>query len=203
MRTMLKLKHSSCLLCIGASQSGKTSLVRRMITHKAHDYEFRNIIWCYKVFQQWFAEAKGIKFVQGLPEKFQSESLVIIDDLMNDLNEKIAELFTITAHHSRISVILILQNLFPRNKVMRDVSLNAQYITLFKNNRDVGQIQCFARQVYGNKAASFMDAYKKSTQGNFNYLLVDLHPRTNERFRLRVSVFPDSNGVYWIYVPIK
>ncbi|GFQ90647.1 uncharacterized protein TNCT_579011 [Trichonephila clavata] len=47
---------------------------------------------------------------------------------------------------------------------MRDISLNAQYIILFKNNRDVGQIQYFARQVYGNKASSFMDAYKKSTQ---------------------------------------
>ncbi|GFQ75149.1 uncharacterized protein TNCT_27921 [Trichonephila clavata] len=96
---------------------------------------------------------------------------------MSDLNGKIAELFTVTSHHSRISVILILQNLFPRTKVMRDISLNAQYIILFKNNRNVGQIQCFARQLYGNKASAFMDAYKKSTQGNFNYLLVDLHIR--------------------------
>ncbi|GBN27326.1 hypothetical protein AVEN_190526-1 [Araneus ventricosus] len=200
---MFKLKHPSCLLCVGASQSGKTMLVRRMIVHKVYDYEFKNIIWCYKVFQQWFLEEKEIKFVQGLPEKFESGSLVIIDGLMNDLNEKIAELFTITAHHSRVSVILILQNLFPRNKVMRDISLNAQYVILFKNNRDVGQIQCFARQVYRNKAASFMDAYKKSTQGNFNYLLVDLHPRTDEKVRLRESAFPDANGFYWIYVPIK
>ncbi|GFR30418.1 uncharacterized protein TNCT_620051 [Trichonephila clavata] len=112
-----------------------------------------------------------------MPENFENESLVIIDDWMSDLNGKIAELFTVTSHHSRISVILILQNLFPRNKVMRDISLNAQYIILFKNNRDVGQIQCFARQLYGNKASAFMDAYKKSTQGNFNYLLVDLHIR--------------------------
>ncbi|KAF8785816.1 hypothetical protein HNY73_011319 [Argiope bruennichi] len=200
---MMKLKHPSCLLCVGASQSGKTTLIRQMIAHKAYDYEFKNIIWCYKAFQEWFMKEKGIKFVEGLPEKFESECLYIFDDFLHSLDEKVSQLFTITAHHSRISVILILQNLFPRNKVMRDISLNAQYIILFKNNRDVGQIQCFARQLYGNKAASFMDAYKKSTQGYFNYLLVDLHPRTDEKYRLRESVFPDTDGIHWIYVPIK
>ncbi|GFR25676.1 uncharacterized protein TNCT_265891 [Trichonephila clavata] len=154
-------------------------------------------------FQEWFIKEKGIKFVEGLPERFESDSLYIFDDYLHSLDEKVSQLFTITAHHSRISVILILQNLFARNKVMRDISLNAQYIILFKNNRDVDQIQCFARQLYGNKAASFMDTYKKSTQGYFNYLLVDLHPRTDEKYRLRESVFPDSNGIHWIYVPIK
>ncbi|GFQ81945.1 uncharacterized protein TNCT_607421 [Trichonephila clavata] len=135
---MSKLKHPSCLLCVGATQSGKTSLIRQMIAQKAYDYEFKNTIWCYKAFQDWFFEEKGISFVQGIPENFENESLVIIDDWMSDLNGKIAELFTVTSHHSRISVILILQNLFPRTKVMRDISLNAQYIILFKNNRDVG-----------------------------------------------------------------
>ncbi|GFR19212.1 uncharacterized protein TNCT_308701 [Trichonephila clavata] len=174
---MLKLKHPSCLLCVGVSQSGKTTLIREIIAQKAYDYEFKNIIWSYKAFQEWFIKEKGIKFVEGLPERFESDSLYIFDDYLHSLDEKVSRLFTITAHHSRISVILILQNLFPRNKVMRNISLNAQYIILFKNNRDVGQIQCFARQLYGNKAASFMDAYKKSTQGYFNYLLVDLHTR--------------------------
>ncbi|GFQ69946.1 uncharacterized protein TNCT_9381 [Trichonephila clavata] len=200
---MLKLKHPSCLLCVGASQCGKTTVIRDIIAQKAYDYEFKNIIWSYKAFQEWFIKEKGIKFVEGLPERFESDSLYIFDDYLHSLDEKVLQLFTITAHHSRISVILILQNLFPRNKVMRDISLNAQYIILFKNNRDVGQIQCFARQLYGNKAASFMEAYKKSTQGYFNYLLVDLHPRTDEKYRFRESVFPDSNGIHWIYVPIK
>ncbi|GFR31621.1 uncharacterized protein TNCT_608971 [Trichonephila clavata] len=200
---MLKLKHSSCRLCVGASQCGKTAVIREIIAQKAYDYEFKNIIWSYKAFQEWFIKENGIKFVEGLPERFESDSLYIFDDYIHSLDEKVSQLFTITAHHSRISVILILQNLFPRNKVMRDISLNAQYIILFKNNRDVGQIQCFARQLYGNKAASFIDAYKKSTQGYFNYLLVDLHPRTDEKYRLRESVFPDSNGIHWIYVPIK
>ncbi|GFQ73128.1 uncharacterized protein TNCT_736051 [Trichonephila clavata] len=200
---MLKLKHPSCLLCVGASHCGITTVIRQIIAQKAYDYEFKNIIWSYKAFQEWFIKEKGIKFVEGLPERFESDSLYIFDDYLHSLDEKVSQLFTITAHHSRISVILILQNLFPRNKVMRDISLNAQYIILFKNNRDVRQIQCFARQLYGNKAASFMDAYKKSTQGYFNYLLVDLHPRTDEKYRLRESVFPDSNGIHWIYVPIK
>ncbi|GFR10039.1 uncharacterized protein TNCT_42461 [Trichonephila clavata] len=125
---MLKLKHPSCLLCVGASQCGKTTLIREIIAQKAYDYEFKNIIWSYKAFQEWFIKEKGIKFVEGLPERFESDSLYIFDDYLHSLDEKVSQLFTITAHHSRISVILILQNLFPRNKV------NAQYIILFKNN---------------------------------------------------------------------
>ncbi|GFQ68509.1 uncharacterized protein TNCT_106861 [Trichonephila clavata] len=128
---MLKLKHPSCLLCVGASQCGKTTVIRDIIAQKAYDYEFKNIIWSYKAFQEWFIKEKGIKFVEGLPERFESDSLYIFDDYLHSLDEKVLQLFTITAHHSRISVILILQNLFPRNKVMRDISLNAQYIILF------------------------------------------------------------------------
>ncbi|GFQ89338.1 uncharacterized protein TNCT_63661 [Trichonephila clavata] len=128
---MLKLKHPSCLLCVGESQPGKTTLIHEIIAQKAYDYEFKNIIWSYKAFQEWFIKEKGIKFLEGLPERFESDSLYIFDDYLHSLDEKVSQLFTITAHHSRISVILILQNLFHRNKVMRDISLNPQYIIFF------------------------------------------------------------------------
>ncbi|GFT31413.1 uncharacterized protein NPIL_320261 [Nephila pilipes] len=113
---MFKLKHYSCLLFVGTTQSGKATLIGEMISRKTYDYEFKNIIWCYKVFQKWFMEEKGMEFVQGLPEKFDSESLIITDDLMNDLNEKIADLFTVAEHHSRVSVILIMQIYFAGNR---------------------------------------------------------------------------------------
>ncbi|GFS42992.1 uncharacterized protein TNIN_267281 [Trichonephila inaurata madagascariensis] len=99
-----------------------------MIAQKAYDYGFKNIIWSYKAFQDNSISQKGIKFVEGLPEKFESDCLYIFDDFLQSLDEKVSQLFTITAHRSRISVILILQNQFPRNQVMRDISLRMHSI---------------------------------------------------------------------------
>ncbi|GFR23260.1 uncharacterized protein TNCT_687721 [Trichonephila clavata] len=198
-----RLKHPSGCLVVGPSQSGKSFLVRQIISRNAYDYSFKSVKWCYSVFQPWFLEEKKIEFIQGLPETYENGTLLIIDDLMHNLNEKIAELFTVGSHHRNISVILILQNLFPRLNCMRNISLNTMYIILFKNNRDLSQVNCFSRQMYGNKSAFFMDAYKKATSRSFGYLLIDLHPRTPEEYRLRESVFPDSHGFHWIYLPIK
>ncbi|GFR23687.1 uncharacterized protein TNCT_257751 [Trichonephila clavata] len=99
---MLKLKHPSCLLCVGASQCGKTTVIRHIIAQKAYDYEFKNIIWSYKAFQEWFIKEKGIKFVEGLPERFESDSLYIFDDSLHSLDEKVSQLFTIILDILRI-----------------------------------------------------------------------------------------------------
>jgi UDP-N-acetyl-D-mannosaminuronic acid transferase (WecB/TagA/CpsF family) len=42
----------------------------------------------------------------------------------------------------------IVQNLFHRGKHHRTISLNAHYMVLFKNQRDVSQIMALAHQMY-------------------------------------------------------
>ena len=137
----------------------------------------------------------------GLPECFEDGDLIVLDDLMKSLNEKVAELFTAASHHCNVSVILILQNLFYRCKVMRDISLNAQYLIFFKNRRDMTQIGCLGRQLYPRNSRFFLDACIKATSEPFKYLVVDLHPRTPEDLQVRDGLFPDSNGVYWVFLP--
>ena len=46
-----------------------------------------------------------------------------------------------------MSVIFLTQNLFHKNKHMRTISLNAHYLVLFKNPRDVEQFTTLARQM--------------------------------------------------------
>lgn len=198
---MLKFKHPSSCLIIGPSQSGKTSLVREMIKKGIYEPNIKRVKWCYSYSAPWFVEEPDIEFIQGLPESYEKDDLIVIDDLMHHLNEKIADLFTAASHHCVVSVILILQNLFPRIRVMRDISLNAHYIILFPNARDVNQVNCLARQLYPNNSRFLTDAYKKATSKLFGYLVIDLHPRTTEECRLRESLFPCENGYYWIYQP--
>ncbi|GFU69574.1 uncharacterized protein TNCV_1351331 [Trichonephila clavipes] len=75
-------------------------------------------------------------------------------------------------------------------KSMRDISLNAHYIILFRNNRDVSQVSSNNReyrQAFPGRSKFFMNSYKKATEEPFSYLLVDVHPRSSEVQRLPVA----------------
>ena len=92
-----------------------------------------------------------IEFCEGLPrpEDYSNDplspKLVIIDDLMRESSscDAIVDLFTKDSHHKNLSVILISQNLFHQGQ--RNISLNANYIVVFKNPRDRAQIRHLAR----------------------------------------------------------
>ena len=70
----------------------------------------------------------------------RDKHLIILDDLMDETDQRVASLFTKKSHHRNISVMYIVQNLFHRGKHHRTVSLNAHYMVLFKNPKDVSQI---------------------------------------------------------------
>jgi len=72
------------------------------------------------------------------------------------------------------------------------MSLNSHYIILFKNVRDVTQISTLARQMYPKKTDyEFMiESYKDATSVPYGFLLIDLRPETEEKFRLRTGILP-------------
>ncbi|GBM31766.1 hypothetical protein AVEN_81170-1 [Araneus ventricosus] len=166
-----------------------------------YEIPIKKVVWCYKIFQPWFHEERNIKFIAGLRTEDENFQLLILDDLMKNLTAEISQMFTVGSHHKNFSIILITQNLFPRIRVARDISLNAHYIILFRNNRDQSQIACFGRQVFPDRSKFFMDAYKKATAEKYQFLLVDCFPTTDEELRLRQSLFPDQRGVNWVFVP--
>lgn len=194
-------KHPSTLLVIGPSQSGKSSLVRKIIKQNIYDRKIKTIKWCYSVFQPWFLDEPDITFENGIPDDYKNTDLVIFDDLIFHLQKDVAKLFTIDSHHNNVSCILILQNLFPKSKFMRDISLNTHYMILFKNNRDTSQLACLARQAFPSNVRFFMDAYKIATDKKYGYLVCDFHPLTDSLYRLRDSCFPDENNFYYVFVP--
>ena len=110
-------------------------------------------IWyCYGEFQPLFRQYPRVKFHEGLPDvsRFDGRQLVllIIDDLMQETDGTVANLFTKGSHHRNISVIYLTQNLFHKNQHMRTISLNSHYMILFKNPRDADQFAILARQMY-------------------------------------------------------
>lgn len=199
---LFHFRFPSTTVVSGPTLSGKTTLVRKLLKCNIYGKDIKSIMWCYSTFQQWFLEERNINFHQGLPQAFENNAdIIVIDDLLESLNEEVSRLFTVTSHHGNKSVILLTQNLFPKNKIFRNITLNTHYLILFGNNRDSSQIQCLSRQMFPSKSKYFIDAYKKATENPYGHLLIDCHPLSNKTFRLRDSCFPDFDGVYWVYVP--
>ena len=97
-----------------------------------------------------------------------------------------------------MSVVFLVQNLFPKNKYARTISLNAHYMVLFKNPRDVGQFAVLAKQMYPSGSQFAVEAYKDATGCPYGYLLVDLKPDTDEQHRWRTNIFPDEMTCVYI-----
>ena len=111
-------------------------------------------------------------------------------------NLKITQLFT-RGRHDNLSVIYLTQNLFHKNQ--RALSLNSDYMVIFKNPRDNSQFAAIARQILPDKVKFLMWAYKDATALPHTYLMLDLKPDTEERFRVRSNILEEPQHVYIAY----
>ena len=68
---------------------------------------------------------------------------------------------------------------------------------LFKNPRDQGQMRSQAQQVFPTQVKYFFHAFLEATKKEHGYLLLDLHPVTPDRLRVRRRIFkPEELEIY-------
>ena len=108
-------------------------------------------------------------------------------------NTKLSEtgFITKTVHHSRISTILILHNIFTPG--LRTASLSLDYMVIFNFPRDRSTITSIARQVFPENSKFLREVYEFVCRQPHGYLFIDLTPRQNHQFRVRNSVFNDPD----------
>jgi hypothetical protein len=187
----------------GPTMSGKSTLVFELIRNAANIFSPApaRIVYAYGVYQKAFENLPNVEFVKGLDAVLDEDffdsninNLLILDDLSDEIchNKKASTLFTRGVHHKNVSVLFLLQNLFKQGPAMRDITLNCQYWILFKNGRDMHQIEVLGRQL-GLK--HLVSAYEKCIKESYGYLLVDLHPKTPDLLRLQSHIF-DYRRVY-------
>ena len=133
----------------------------------------KKLIWIYGVEQPdlfetirkiWFP--RQCESINGFPEDLLTRleqmsdrgSLCIFDDVMNEVssNSMVSKLFTCGRSHLGCSLVLMLQNIFPKGTQSRTISINSQYQALFRNPRDSLQISVFARQLFPHKVETFL-----------------------------------------------
>jgi hypothetical protein len=125
------------------------------------------ILWCNGEYQTLYGTVDGMDFQQGLPDldtlNPREKHLVILDDLMDKTDQRVVSLFTKKSHHIIISVMYIVQNLFHRGKHHRTISLNAHYMVVFKNPRDVSQMMGLVHQMYPRRTQFFLEVSARAT----------------------------------------
>ena len=206
--TDLRLKVPFNMIVSGPTQSGKTTLVKKMIRFKndMFDRPPKHIVYCYgSEWQKTFDDMKRndkVHFISGIPEKGISTlfpehlrpGLIILDDLMNVVkdSDKVVQLFTKGTHHCDVCAIYIAQNPFPGGKHGRTMSLNTHYNIMLKNPRDCLGTEMFFRQMYPKKGKEAMNAYEQAVRYPYGYLFIDQHQKTPDVFRLQSYIFPDE-----------
>lgn len=207
--------HPITCIIAGPTQSGKTVFTKKLLRH-CQEYVSpppTRIIWCFgESSEAQFQElqnscSKKIEFVAGLPDlddiSVKDNNLLILDDLMVSAGNStvVSNIFTKTSHHKNLSVVLIVQNIFHKGKMMREISLNAKYLVIFKNPRDKAQINHLAHQIYPSNSRFIINAYQQATDRPHGYLLFDFDQRTIDTRRFITGVFPPEFPI--AYIPKK
>lgn len=196
----MRLINSSTMIVAGPTQAGKTTFVKSLLEN-AH-WILKNGIGSGKIY--WVCSEKPIDdnynptydYIEGVPDDFDfvdKNSVVVIDDLMQEVKESVAitSLFTKVSHHKKVFVVYITQNFFNQSKEEITRRRNCQYIVLFKNPSDTRQIQTIGAQMYPESVKLLPKAYKDAVSSKpHGYLMLDLRQETPEILRLRARILP-------------
>ena len=205
------------MMVVGPSQCGKTHFVQQLLTTNCIDFpekKPRMVYWFYNQWQPSYeaiqrALKQKIRFAQGLPELKDDlssinparNSILVLDDLMAQATDSpvVSKLFT-QGRHRNASVILLLQNMFPKGKYNTDISRNATYKVLFRSPGDRKQIDIMAEQTFAKDRPHFMKAYTQEAEKPYGYIIVDNHPRTTGKRQVVAEVFGDCQS-YPVHLP--
>jgi hypothetical protein len=201
----VRFKHPFTCIVSGPTRAGKSVFTFRLIDEANEQITPppQQIVYCYGVYQSVFSKYPNVKFNEGLPDNNdfdgKKRTLLIIDDLMKEAGEGVEQIFTKLSHHRDISVIFLTQNLFFQSKQFRTISLNTQYLIVFKNPRDASQIATLGKQMYPNGKKFLVDAFRQATDKPHGYLLIDLQADTLEKYRIRTNIF--DGECQYVFIP--
>jgi len=199
----------NCIIS-GPTMCGKTFFLKEIL-------KFREVLisplptkiyYCYKSWQKTYDDFKdlipGIVFVKGLLDfedlNEMKKNMIIFDDLMNEVieSESVMNIFTVGSHHKNTSTFFLTQNIFAQGKFARNISLNANYMIIFQNPRDLQQIRVLARQMYPDDSKFLIESFQDSTTKPHGYLFIDLKQSTESRNRIQTGILPSQKRIIYV-----
>ena len=183
-----QLKIPFPCIAAGAPLSGKTTFLRRLLEerHRLIDKSIGKVVWFYGQGTD-FVRMKEYKlhnlpfqYVKGLPKSFDNyivpdKILIVIDDLMQSDGNSVAvtNLFCNKVQHEKLSIILLLQNLFHHRKERTTMVRCSQYLVVFKNPMDRSIPLYLSHKLIPLKKTLFMEMFERVTSKAHGYLFCD------------------------------
>lgn len=215
--SLVKFESPTSIFIAAPSGAGKTVLTKNILKHADGMFKVSpsKIFFCYSIWQNLYDEMKdeikNIRFQQGLPTMEDlndwggedGHKLLVLDDLMikGADSEELIHMMCVGSHHTNVTVIFLLQNIFHKSKSLRTASLNCHYFILMASKRDPQQIQILGKQMFPGQTKYFMDAYQKATTIPYGFLLVDINPHSDKAYQLRTNILPGEDTI--VYQPMK
>lgn len=193
----LKFKRDFRILCSGPSGSGKTTFVLNILRHRTETFggqDFDHVFWCVSdlssVPENLAKVVPNVKIERGLAflPKIPTNSLCIFDDVISKIydSEAFLDLAVRRSSHSRISYILLSQNLFFPSRYARTINLSMTYLCLFQFLRDASTYETLCRQI---GCRNYRDLHNALTshlnERPFNCFIIDSHQTTPSFLRFR------------------
>ena len=213
----LRLKLPNHALFVGASMSGKTQLVMRLL--KAADQCFspvpRTVLLFYDQWQPEYQMLKEQLQLRGIQMKTSQgggsltlddldhqahQTLVIIDDASEATasSSSIAKIVT-NGRHKNLSLWLIWHSLFSKHPASRIISQNVGYIFFLPSARLASQVHGLDGQLRlgGALSSAYSQAVEEPEWSN-RYLLLDLTVSTPSALRLRSRVHSPGSQILYL-----
>ena len=201
---VLKLYAQSNILVIGATGSGKTTSILRIIKERLIEPMPEKIFFMYAVSQPFMAtwnkdpKNQKIEFVEGLQlekiDEYDGAKLLVIDDLILSLSRDLVNHFLAGSHHKNTTTIFTTHSVFLNNDMYRLISNNSQYIMLFKNKRNLAHIKLLAHQVLEKEHNRLLEAYKYLSP--YEFVLLSFHPKVPDELLVTTDFFKEWQSVF-------
>ena len=199
----LKLFANSNIMVIGSTNTGKTTMILRLIKEQLIEPMPQKIFYLYGAKQPFMdtwnkGQTPKIEFIEGLDlsvvDSYKGPKLLIIDDLMLDLSKDLTNHVIAGSHHKQTTTIYVTHSIFLNNENYRLISNNCQYIILMKNKRNFSQVVTLARQVLGAEYNRVVEAYKYVKP--YEFVLLSFHPKVPEDLLVISNFFEKCPSVF-------
>ena len=201
------IRQPSSVIVAGPSGSGKTVLMQHLLTfpYRVLTKKPDRMVYAYDRWQPRFEEMQPfVTFFKGIPttahlDKWFAKTnggVLVLDDLMEEggRDKSVLDLFTKDSHHRNITVFYLAQDIFPPGKFSKTINRNAHYIIAFKNPRDKTGLRTVLLQAFPDRWRSILHLLEWITDKPFSYLMLDLHPASDDRYRLWSKLTPSEGN---------
>ena len=184
---LLKLITPFSMVIAVPSGSGKSKFLFDLLDNLplCTNPPIEKVVFIYGVYQSMYKKYPNIHFTENLEAmkiRPVENTLLILDDVMSAIKDDPAleALFT-RGRHENISTILIHQNMFYHGNVLKTCRDNASYLAITNHIQDQTRLYTFSNQLELKGSKYFLKAYEYAIKTTFNYLFVDLHPKSKLR----------------------